>query len=60
MGVNRIGKDLSSLDGTNGYVFIGDTEGDNAGTSVSGIGDVNDDGFDDFIIGAPHAQGSSL
>ncbi|MFT7619265.1 MAG: hypothetical protein ACI97A_002915 [Planctomycetota bacterium] len=32
---------------------IGGLTGDNFGTSVSGAGDVNADGFDDFIIGSP-------
>jgi hypothetical protein len=33
--------------------FVGENPGDNAGSSVAGVGDVNKDGFDDFIIGAP-------
>jgi hypothetical protein len=43
---------LSSLDGTNGFVINGIGVGDHCGTSVSGAGDVNGDGLDDLIIGA--------
>ena len=44
--------DLSTLDGTNGFVINGSDSGA-SGESVSGAGDVNGDGFDDVIIGAP-------
>jgi hypothetical protein len=32
--------------------FIGEESGDHSGTSTTGVGDVNGDGFDDFMIGA--------
>jgi len=44
--------DLSSLDGSNGFVINGIDGGDNSGRSVSSAGDVNGDGIDDLIIGA--------
>ncbi len=44
--------DLSNL-GTAGFIIQGDTAGDLAGRSVSAAGDINSDGFDDLIVGAP-------
>ncbi len=46
--------DLSSLTGSNGFRIDGVVGSDNTGESVSGAGDINGDGFDDLIIGAPH------
>jgi len=37
-----------------GFVLAGVHELDHSGFSVSGAGDVNGDGIDDFLIGAPH------
>ncbi len=48
--------DTSSLDGSNGFVLNGIDVRDRAGFSVSGAGDINGDGFDDLIIGAPGAD----
>ena len=47
--------ELSSLDGSNGFVTNGIDPGDRSGISVSNAGDVNGDGFDDLIIGASGA-----
>ncbi len=44
--------DLSTLDGTNGFVMNGIDASDSSGDSVSSAGDVNGDGFDDILIGA--------
>ena len=51
---------LSSLDGTNGFRLNGIAERDYSGSSVSGAGDVNGDGFDDVIIGAPSVDGKGV
>ncbi|HED52865.1 MAG TPA: hypothetical protein ENJ00_01515 [Phycisphaerales bacterium] len=48
--------ELSSLDGTNGFVINGIDVGDSSGSSVSSAGDVNGDGIDDLIIGAYRAD----
>ena len=45
--------DLSSLNGSNGVVINGIDPFDFAGFNVSGAGDINGDGLDDVIIGAP-------
>jgi len=50
------GLDLSTLDGSNGFVINGIATGDYSGRSVSSAGDVNGDGFDDLIIGANGAS----
>jgi len=55
---------VSALDGDNGFRLVG-AAGQRSGYSVAGAGDVNGDGFDDLIIGAPadrdhaHFAGSS-
>jgi hypothetical protein len=46
---------LSSLDGSNGFNINGINANDSNGTSVSNAGDINNDGIDDLIIGAPGA-----
>ena len=48
--------DLTTLDGTNGFVINGVAAGDQSGYAVSAAGDVNGDGIDDLIIGAPYAD----
>ena len=48
--------DLSTIDGNNGFRIDGEVAGDFAGFAVSRAGDVNHDGFDDVLIGAPYAN----
>ena len=48
--------ELSTLDGSNGFVVNGIDNNDFSGRSVSSAGDVNGDGVDDLIIGAPGAD----
>lgn len=47
--------DVSTL-GDAGFRIDGDDAGDSAGFSVAGAGDVNDDGYDDVIVGALDAS----
>ena len=47
---------LNKLDGNNGFIIQGIDEYDRAGEYVANAGDLNDDGFDDIIIGAPPAD----
>lgn len=49
--------DVADLDGTNGFVINGNNAYDYSGMSVSSAGDINGDGIDDLIIGAPWADG---
>ena len=43
---------LSSINGTNGFVFLGTDAYDQSGKSIDSAGDINNDGINDIIIGA--------
>jgi Ca2+-binding RTX toxin-like protein len=48
--------DLSALKGSNGFKINGIAEFDVSGSALSSAGDVNGDGLDDLLIGAPYAS----
>src|SRR5688572_20636275 len=44
--------DLTTLSLADGFIVQGDINDDRSGGSVASAGDINGDGYDDFIIGA--------
>ena len=62
-GASWTNMDLNSatefVSGTTGFIIEGAAIGDDLGVSVSGLGDINGDGIEDFIIGAPFADPNS-
>ena len=48
--------DLTNLGEADGFIIQGDEAGDLTGRSVSGVGDVNGDGYADLIVGAPRGD----
>lgn len=53
-------QDLSTINGSNGFILNGEGAHDRAGTSISHAGDVNGDGVADLMIGAPQADSASI
>ncbi|MCT4635319.1 MAG: integrin alpha [Rickettsiales bacterium] len=47
--------DLMSITIDQGFYIIGDNYNDQSGRTVSSLGDFNNDGYDDVVIGAPFA-----
>ncbi len=47
---------LSELDGNDGFRIEGENQSDDSGYSVSSAGDINGDGYEDIIIGAPRTD----
>jgi len=53
----EIGEDIVSiLNGENGFWIDGETSGDELGTAVRFVGDVNSDGFDDIAIASLQSE----
>jgi hypothetical protein len=55
LGATRGNIDLSTF-GNDGFIIQGDAAGERTGFSVSSAGDVNSDGIDDLIVGAPSSD----
>lgn len=49
----------SGVDGSILHSYLESAVGDLLGSSVNGVGDINNDGFDDFLIGKANGLGSS-
>ncbi len=51
---------LSALNGSNGFEINGEGAEDWSGVAVSGVGDINGDGFDDLLIGAKRSDANGI
>ncbi|WP_459213157.1 HYR domain-containing protein, partial [Aquimarina rhabdastrellae] len=50
----------TEIDGTNGSIIFGEHPQANTGTDIANVGDINNDGFDDFGIAAQGNDGSPM
>ena len=48
--------DIANLAPADGFILRGDAHQDQLGRSVAGVGDINGDGIDDLIVGAPEGD----
>jgi ELWxxDGT repeat protein len=54
---NQSSVDLLTLDGTNGFVIAGFSQGSTIGSTVSAAGDINGDGVADLVFNGRHGAG---
>ncbi|MBF03545.1 MAG: hypothetical protein CMP76_09640 [Flavobacterium sp.] len=52
--------DLTTLDGTNGFVVSGIAYDERRGSTIAGVGDINGDGIDDVIIGSSNTNADEI
>jgi len=52
--------DLSTLDGSNGFMLMGESADDDFGSSISNVGDINGDGVNELAISAYDAETPGL
>lgn len=52
--------DLTTLDGSNGFVIQGVDIAGQAGWSLAALGDINSDGHDDLVVGTPFANAAHV
>jgi hypothetical protein len=52
--------DLTTLDGTNGFVINGINQGSDLSRSVTSVSDINGDGIADLIISTPYADPNGI